>query len=67
MSGWEEIGAKNHIVVKKNFILFIFVENKLEFQIIKAKKTPKLKTKIVKNLYIGGRINGVGLKSKKIV
>ena len=64
VSGCAEMGAKNHIVEKKNFVPFIFLGKKSGSQRILAVKIPKIITTIVSILYIGGRTKVWGLKER---
>lgn len=65
--GWEDSGARNHIVEKKNFFLFSFFCIKSVSQKEAAKIRPERRTNIVRNLCLLGKIKQFGLKSKKIV
>lgn len=64
--GCAEIGAKNHIVEKKNFILFIDLALKTSLHEINATKKPREITIIVNLFSIEGRTNGAGLNVRKI-
>jgi hypothetical protein len=66
VSGWLEIGARNHIVVKNIFVLFIFFGKKSGSHKTIDKNNPKIKTAGVKSFIILGKMNGCGENSKKI-
>ena len=66
VKGCAEIGAKNHIVVKKNLILFIFLGKKSASQKVADKNKPKRITMIVRNLYIVGKMKGSGENGRKM-
>lgn len=57
VKGWAEIGAKNHIVEKKNLGPFIFLGKKSGSQRILAVKIPRIITAMVNILYIEGSTN----------
>ena len=64
--GCVEIGAKNHMVEKKNFILFIFFSLWSLSQAMNAKIIPEIITKIVNIFRCVGKIKGSGLNCKKM-
>lgn len=66
VSGWAEIGAKNHIVEKKNFGFLVFFFEKSVSQAINARNNPAKITNIVRLFKKDGRTKGVGLNPKKM-
>jgi hypothetical protein len=64
-NGWVEIGARNHIVVKKNFTFVILLDANSASHKIAAKNNPVTITIIVRYLYVSGKINTCGEKGKK--
>jgi hypothetical protein len=58
VKGCLEIGARNHIVVKNLFVLFIFFGKKSGSHKTADKNKPRIKTIGVKSFIIFGKING---------
>ena len=64
VSGWAEVGAKNHIFVKKNLILLVFLGKNSGSHKINAKAKPKRIAIIVVSLRLKGIINVCGVNDK---
>lgn len=66
VSGWVEVGAKNHIVVIKNFVLFVFLIKNSGSHKINAVISPSIITVIVSSLSLIGKMNVCGLNGRAI-